>query len=68
MAGSMKAFKQFVRGVTKVLGGIAGVVFIRAPFTNMGLTLMLGSIAVGAICLVAFMWSEPDDDGAEDSN
>ena len=64
MAG-MKAFKQFVRGATKVVGGIAGLVFLRAPFTNYGLALMVGSVAVGLACVGAYTWAEPDDDAAD---
>jgi hypothetical protein len=60
--GSMKAFKQFVRVATKIVGGIAGLVFLRAPFTNTGLALMAGSIVAGLACFGAYMWSEPDDE------
>jgi len=58
----MKGFKEFVRGATKVVGGIAGLVFLRAPFTNSGLALMVGSVAVGLACVGAYTWAEPDDD------
>jgi hypothetical protein len=64
----MKAFKQFVRGATKIVGGIAGFVCLRAPFTNTGLSLMAGSIVVGLACFGAYMWSEPDEDEAANSN
>ena len=64
----MKAFKQLVRGATKVVGGIAGLVFLRAPFTNTGLTLMAGSVVAGLACFGAYRWSEPDADETETSN
>jgi hypothetical protein len=65
----MKDFKQLVRGATKVIAGIAGLVFLRAPFTNSGLELMVGSVAVGLACLGAYTWAEPDDeDESETSN
>ena len=62
----MKAFKQVIRAVSKVVGGIAALVFFRAPFTNMGLALTAGSVVVGIACFAAYMWAEPDTD--ENSN
>lgn len=64
----MKAFKQVIRTLSKVMGGIAALVFFRAPFTNTGLALTAGSAAVGAACFAAYMWAEPDDDDSENSN
>jgi hypothetical protein len=64
----MKDFKQLVRGATKIVGGIAGLVFLRAPFTNSGLALMAGSAVVGLACFGAYMWAEPDDDEVGTSN
>jgi len=64
----MKTFKQLVRASSKIVGGIAVLVFFRAPFTNTGLALTVGSVVVGLACLAAYTWSEPDDDVSENSN
>jgi hypothetical protein len=64
----MKALKQVIRAVSKVIGGIAALVFFGAPFTNTGLALTAGSVVVGAACIAAYMWAEPDDDDSENSN
>jgi hypothetical protein len=64
----MKAFKQLVRAASKIVGGIAVLVFFRAPFTNIGLALTVGSATVGLASLVAYSWSEPDGDEPENSN
>ena len=64
----MKTFKQFVRQTSKVVGGLAGIVFIRAPFTDDGLALMAGSVVVGIACIGAYSWAESDDDDAQESN
>ena len=63
----MKAFKQVIRAVSKVIGGIAALVFFRALFTNTGLALTAGSVVVGAACFAAYLWAEPDDE-SENSN
>jgi hypothetical protein len=63
----MKTFKQIVHGLSKIVGGLAAVVFLFAPFTNTGLTLMAVSIVVGLVCLPVYTWSEPDDE-PEDPN
>jgi hypothetical protein len=60
----MKTFKQFIRGAARIAGGLAGLVFLRAPFTNSGWALMAGSIAVGVVCFGAYMWA---DDQTENS-
>jgi hypothetical protein len=67
MANRMRDFKQLVRGATKIMGGIAGLVFLRAPFTNAGMTLMGGSLVVGLACFGAYRWAETDH-GKENSN
>ena len=59
----MKAFKEFVSGTAKVVGGIAGLVFLVAPVTKLGgWALMAMSAVVGLACFGAYMWAEPDDD------
>jgi hypothetical protein len=68
VTGDVKAFKQLIRGAAKIVGGIAGLVFLRAPFTDTGWALMAGSIVVGVACFGAYMWSEPEDDEAVDPN
>jgi hypothetical protein len=64
----MKTFKQCVRGAAKIVGGIAGLVLLRAPFTNSGWALMAGSIVVGLVCFGAYSWAEPEDEEVLDSN
>jgi hypothetical protein len=64
----MKDFRQLVRRATKLVGGIAGLVFLRAPFTNSGLTLMGGSLVVGLFCFGAYMWAGPNEGKEEISN
>jgi len=64
----MKSFKEFTRVAAKIVGGVAGLVFLRAPFTNSGLALMAGSAVVGLACFAAYKWSEPDDEEADNSN
>jgi hypothetical protein len=67
----MKALKRLVRILSEVLGGIAVLVFIRAPFTNNGWMLMAGSVIVALACMAAYLWSEPDEDPSlltKDSN
>jgi len=67
---SMKAVKELTRILCKVVGGIAALVFIRAPFTDAGLMLMAGSVLLGLICIAGYTWSEPDENppSSEDSN
>jgi hypothetical protein len=64
----MKTFKATVGALSQVLGGIAALVFLRAPFTSMGTALMVGSIIVGVVCVGAYTWSEPEDDPSEETN
>ncbi len=64
----MKPFRQFVRVAAVIVGGIAGLVFLRAPFTGIGLALMAGSAVVGLACFAAYKWCEPDDEAANKSN
>jgi hypothetical protein len=54
--------------LSKVVGGIAVLVLLRAPFTDTGWMLIAGSVIVGLICFAGYMWSEPDEDPGEDSN
>lgn len=61
----MNEFKKLVRGATKVIGGVAGLVLLRAPFTNTGMELMGGSLVIGLLCFAGYQWAEPDDDGAD---
>jgi hypothetical protein len=58
----MKTFKQIVHALSKVVAGIAALIFFFAPFTNTGLTLMAVAIMVGLACLPVYTWSEPDDE------
>jgi len=51
-----------------IVGGIAGLVFLRAPLTGVGLALMAGSAVVGLACFAAYKWSEPDDEAADKSH
>jgi hypothetical protein len=66
----MKAFKELVRMLSKVAGGIAVLVFLRAPFTNTGWTVMAISALVAVVCMAGYTWSEPDEDtsSGEDSH
>jgi hypothetical protein len=64
----MKSLKQFIRGAAKIVGGLAALVFLRAPFTNTGWASMAGSIAVGLACFGAYMWADSENDEAENSN
>jgi hypothetical protein len=58
----MKDFKKFVRTAAGVVGGIAGLIFIRAPFTTTGWELMGGSVVLGLVCFGAYQWAAPEDD------
>ena len=67
----MKALKKLVRILSGGLGGVAVLVFFRAPFTDNGWMLMAGSVFVFLACMAAYMWSEPDEDPpllSKDSN
>jgi hypothetical protein len=64
----MKALKEVIRVICKVVGGIAVLVFFRANFSDTGLVLTAGSIIVGVLCFLGYKWSEPDDDSLSDSN
>jgi hypothetical protein len=64
----MKALKEIVRIFSAVLGGIAALVFFRAPFTDSGLALTAGCIVAGLICFAGYRWSEPDEESPSDSN
>lgn len=70
MADTVKALKQVVRGAAKVVGGIAGLVFILAPVTNLGgWAVMAGTALAALVCFGAYTWSEPEqDDEGEISN
>ena len=66
----MKAFKELIRILSKVVGGIVALVFLRASFTDTGWMLMAISVVVGLVCMAGYMWSEPDvhPTSSEDSN
>ncbi len=64
----MNTLKQVIRVVSKVIGYIAGFVLVFSPFTNTGLALMAVSGVVALICFVAYIWSEPEEDYAQNSN
>ena len=55
--------KRLIRGVIKVVAGIAVVVFILARFTTTtGLLLFVGSIVVLLVCLGVLKLLEGDDE------
>lgn len=59
----MKKLKEVVRFVSTIIGGIAALVFLRAPFTDAaGWALMGISVIVGLLCFGAYRWAEPDVD------
>jgi len=59
----MKTAKAVARVASQAVGAIAVLVFFGAPMSSgAAWWLMGGSIIVGIICLVAYMWSEPDED------
>lgn len=64
----MKLLKEVIRIISAVLGGIAALVFFRAPFTDSGFALTAGSIVVGLLCFLGYKWSEPDEESHSDSN
>lgn len=64
----MKPLKEIIRVISTALGGIAALVFFRAPFTDKGLVLTASCIVVGLICFVGYKWSEPDEEPPSDSN
>jgi hypothetical protein len=64
----MKSFKQLVRGLAMVIGGLAGLVFLRAPFTGSGWILMGISAILGLMCFGAYKWAEPENDESDNSN
>ena len=64
----MKALKELIRIFSKVAGGIAVLVFLRAPFTDTGWTLMAVSALVGIVCIMGYAWSKPDEDLSSNEN
>jgi hypothetical protein len=64
----MKTFKYLIQGTAKIIGGLAALVFLRAPFTNIGWELMGGSIVVGIACFGAYAWAEPEEGEPDNSN
>jgi hypothetical protein len=64
----MNAFRQVIRAGSKVVFGIAVLVFLRTSFTKTGSGLTVGSLLVGVACVVFYMWAKPDNDGSENSN
>jgi hypothetical protein len=62
----MSDFKKLVRWAAKIIGGTVGLVFLRAPFTELGWELMGGSFVIGLICFRAYRWAQPDE--AENSD
>jgi hypothetical protein len=54
--------------LSKIVGGIAVLVLLRAPFTDTGWTLIAGSVIVGLICFAGYMWSEPDEEPPSSDN
>lgn len=54
--------KELIRGIIKVVAGIAAVVFILARFTtNTGVLLFVGSIVVLLVCFGLLKLLEGDD-------
>ena len=64
----MKASKELIRIFSKVAGGIAGLVFLRAPFTDTGWSLMAVSAIIGIVCIAGYIWSEPDEEPSSSEN
>lgn len=59
----MKKLKEAVRFVSKIVGGAATVVFLRASIlTGTGWLLMAISALVGLLSFGAYKWAEPDVD------
>ena len=49
--------------ISGVLGGMAGLVFLRAPFNTLDqLMLNFAAILVAGLSVVAYMWSKPEDE------
>jgi hypothetical protein len=51
-----------------IVGGVAGLIFLRAPFTTIGLGLMAGSAAVGLASFAAYRWSKSNNEETDISN
>jgi len=49
-----------VRGFLKVVAGIAGLVFLRAPLTSDGLLLTVGAAVIAAICAIVLVTSRDE--------
>lgn len=54
--------KEAVRFVTKIVGGLAALIFLRGPFSDSGIMLMEISVLIGLACFGAYTWAEPDVD------
>jgi hypothetical protein len=64
----MKTVKWGVGWACNILGGIAALVFFRAPFTDTGCLLMGGRIVVGIICAAGYMLLGPDEEPLENEH
>lgn len=64
----MEVFRSAVRGLSKAVGSLAGVVALFAPITGTGIWVMVVSVTVGLVCFAAYMWSEPGDDEPDGVN
>jgi hypothetical protein len=42
----------------KIIAGIAGIVFLRAPFTSDGVLVTLCSVVIAVVCVAALKASE----------
>ena len=51
---------RVVRGFLKVVAGIAGLVFLRAPLTSDALLLTVGSAVIAAICAIVLVTSRDE--------
>jgi len=51
---------RVIRGLLKIIAGIAGIVFLRAPFTSDGVLVMLGSVFIAVACVAVLKASEDE--------
>ena len=61
----MKSAKESIRVVSKVIAGIAGVIFLFAPMRGFGPLWVVGAIFVAILSMGAYKWGEPDEDQDE---
>jgi hypothetical protein len=65
----MNDFKKPVSGIAKVIGGVAGVIFLVAPITTKhGFEIAGVALAVLVLCGGAHVWAKREDNKPENSN